>query len=456
MQHFNVPEKVIAARGPLGRLAMRYFFMRYAQLEKSNFPIDTKENALCVAMLIASSMMIALDGGIVECTGGVSSRPFATLLGCLAAFVSFFTTVVCTAPVVGRVMPVHRWYLWFVHYPIFRLCEALDWCTGTNKHGYIMHLTAEKLLGYGYVTPDQLDSVCSLAIVRDPYSRMVSIYGYNRFGEFESFPTFVRRWKKLMRPYIEGGEKEDWYTPCHLLPMFEYTHSGGKQLVQSIVKQEELKFLKTKEGAKKAACADNSVSDLPDIVRDALLDMPHANSRKSSMRYYEHYDQESLDLTYEMYATDFKVFGYDTSLGSRPDLLPPKGARATTAAPPDGGGNGGGGGGAKAKAARWTTKGRGGGGGSSSVAKNDDRRAAFAEQLTVERMSRNILYDGASGRRVSKSELFTSVKANVKEGMNRRSSTSALNQALLKLDKDELLAWIAGGRVMQESGHKDD
>jgi hypothetical protein len=41
-------------------------------------------------------------------------------------------------------------------------------------------------------------------------------------------------------------------------------------------------------------------------------------------------------------------------------------------------------------------------------------------------------------------------------GMNRRSSTSALNQALLKLDKDELLAWIAGGRVMQESGHKDD
>jgi hypothetical protein len=41
-------------------------------------------------------------------------------------------------------------------------------------------------------------------------------------------------------------------------------------------------------------------------------------------------------------------------------------------------------------------------------------------------------------------------------GMNRRSSTSALNQALLKLDKDELLAWIAGGRAMQESGHKDD
>ena len=39
----------------------------------------------------------------------------------------------------------------------------------------------------------------------------------------------------------------------------------------------------------------------------------------------------------------------------------------------------------------------------------------------VERMSRNILYDGASGRRVSQSGLFASVKANVKESMNRRS-----------------------------------
>ena len=74
----------------------------------------------------------------------------------------------------------------------------------------------------------------------------------------------------------------------------------------------------------------------------------------------------------------------------------------------------------------------------------------------VERMSRNILYDGVSGRRVSQSGLFASVKANVKESMNRRSSTSALRQSLHQLDKDELLAWIAGERVLQESGHKDD
>ena len=81
-----------------------------------------------------------------------------------------------------------------------------------------------------------------------------------------------------MRPYMERGEKEEWYTPCHLLPMFEYTHFNGKQLVQSVVKQEELKLLKTREGAKEAMKMDSTVSDLPDLVRDALLGMPHTVS----------------------------------------------------------------------------------------------------------------------------------------------------------------------------------
>merc|ERR1740117_725776 len=139
---------------------------------------------------------------------------------------------------------------------------------GTNKHGYLMHLTAAKLLSYGYVTQEEMSEMCSLAIVRNPYSRMVSIYGYNRFSEYEAFPAFLRRWKRLMRPYAEDGLKEDWYTPCHLLPMFEFTHREGKQLVRSIVKQEELKLLKTKEGAKEAIRVDSSVSDLPDLVRE--------------------------------------------------------------------------------------------------------------------------------------------------------------------------------------------
>ncbi len=130
-----------------------------------------------------------------------------------------------------------------------------------------------------------------------------------------------------MKPYLEDGEKEEWYTPCHLLPQFEYTHYNGKQLVQSVVKQEELKYLKTREGAEEAIKIDSSVSDLPNIVREALLGMPHTNKRATSKKWYDYYDQETLDLTYEMYKLDFEVFNYKSEIEQRPDLKPPRPSR---------------------------------------------------------------------------------------------------------------------------------
>lgn len=395
MQHFSVPQKVIESRGLIGGLAMKYFFMRYGELEKANFPIETRENFVCVTLLLLSVVLYVMSDVVpLPSLFGVS---VAIYLGSIAVFISLFTTIICTAPVIGRITPVHRWYLWFVHYPIFRLCEALDWCTGTNKHGYIMHLTAPKLLGYGYVTPEQIDGMCSLAIVRNPYSRMVSMYGYNRFGERESFPTFVRRWKKLMRHYIENGEKEEWYTPCHLLPMFEYTHFNGKQLVQSIVKQEELKLLKTKEGAQEAIKVDSTVSDLPDVVRDALLGMPHTNSRKTSKKWFDYFDQETMDLTYEMYKKDFEVFDYDSAIQQRPDLKPP-------------------------------TK--------------DRRDALGGLQNSWSRDS----FMNSEGMRTSHANLFGSVKSSIRMDMQRRSSTTALKKSLVAFDRDEILANVAGLR----------
>lgn len=393
MQHFSIPQKVIDDRGFLGKLAMKYFFMRYKTLESANFPIKTKENAVCTIMLLVSLALYQLE--LAPSLFGVS---LAIYLGALAIFISLFTTIVCTAPVIGRITPIHRWYLWFVHYPLFRLCEAIDWCTGTNKHGYIMHLTAPKLLGYGYVKTHEMDGMCSLAIVRNPYSRMVSIYGYNRFGSSETFPAFVRRWKKLMRHYLERGEKEEWYTPCHLLPMFEYTHFNGKQLVQSVVKQEELKLLKTKEGVEEAMRVDSSVSDLPHLVRDALLGMPHANARKTSQKWYEYYDQETLDLTHEMYAQDFTVFNYPTSISQRPDLTPPK----------------------------------------------QNRRMQLGK-MKFDSMSRNSFVN-TSGVRTSQAQLFGSVKSSMRSAMYRRSSTSALKKSLVEMDRHEILASVAGIR----------
>ncbi|KAL7544143.1 hypothetical protein ACHAWF_007528 [Thalassiosira exigua] len=411
MQHFSVPQKVIDARGPLGAAAMRYFFLRYKQLEKANFPVRTRENAACAAVLAVAVALHFLDLSLPSPFG----VPLPAWLAVTATFVSLFTTVVCTAPVIGRITPVHRWYLWFVHYPLFRLCEAVDWCTGTNKHGYIMHLTAPKLLCYGYVTPKEMDEMCSLAIVRNPYSRMVSIYGYNRFGSRESFKAFVRRWKELMRPYAERGEKEEWYTPCHVLPMFEYTHFEGKQLVQSVVKQEELKLLKTKEGAAEAMKLDSTVADLPDLVRDALLGMPHANARATSKKWHDMYDQETMDLTYEMYQGDFDVFGYDASMPQRPDLISP-------------------------------------------ASKRDRRSLLASAKLNRGSMSRDS-FVGTDGMRSSQAGLFGSVKSSTRTEARRRGSATALTRSFVGLDRGEMFASVAGVRkfaAVRETFREDE
>lgn len=224
---------------------------------------------------------------------------------------------------------------------------------------------------------------------------MVSIYGYNRFGEYESFPAFLRRWKHLMRHYIERNEKEEWYTPCHCLPQFEYTHYNGKQLVQSVVKQEELKYLKTKDGAQDAIRQDSSISNLPTIVRDALIGMPHTNSRKTSQKWYELYDQETMDLTYELYKYDFEVFGYDSKINERPDLLP----------------------------------------------LTMDRRDAL-KGMKFDKFSRNSLVDVTSGKRLSNSALFGSVRQSVLS--ENKSRAHQLKSSLLAQNREDILASMVG------------
>ena len=146
---------------------------------------------------------------------------------------------------------------------------------------------------------------------------------HNRFGPMESFEHFAKTWGTTMKHYQERGEMEEWCTPCHCLPQFEYAHFKGKQLVQSIVKQEELKYLKYKEDEKKAIQQDSSIVDLPTPVKEALLGMPHDNKRKTTKKWYEYYNQETLNITYELYHHDFAIFGYSPQIDQRPDLVSP-------------------------------------------------------------------------------------------------------------------------------------
>lgn len=344
MHSFELPKKVRSGRSLWGKLGMMVFFSRYKTLEARNFPVFTWGNAFALA---------AFAVGLYFLSANYVYR-FGIMLILFGLTLALLLTIVFTAPVIGRFPLVHRAYLIFVHYILCRFLESIPWCTGTNKTGYIMHLTAHKLLTYQYVTKEDFESACSMAIVRNPYARMVSIYTYNRFGDWESFDHFIKDWyKNVTRAYRETGELEEWYTPCHAIPQFEYTHYEGEQLVKSIIKQEDLKYLKDEYSEKKkeestelappegpsptsssagptadapetqSRRASSSISNLPPTVRDALLNMPHTNQRKLRKEWYEYYTQETLNKVYEMYEQDFAQFGYSPVLQQRPDLEPP-------------------------------------------------------------------------------------------------------------------------------------
>ena len=193
---------------------------------------------------------------------------------------------------------------------------------GTNEKGYLFHLTAERALRYEYVTEADMKEK-SFSIVRNPYSRAVSLYEYNKRA-CESFDHFIRDFhSQAMERYYEKGLTDSKDVYCHVLPMCAYTHWKGSQLVKTIIKQENLKHLVTTkwEGSK-----------VPQTVREALTGIPHANGRKKKMHWSEYYSQETMDLVLEMYDEDFEVFQYDREIPGRKELVPKSIVRKRVAA----------------------------------------------------------------------------------------------------------------------------
>jgi hypothetical protein len=328
MKHYNVREKVLKNKVYLKKFWMETFFRRYALLEQNNFPIYTEGNAAFLFIFVIGCFLLQIQD--------IDYRTLALVMIILSSILFVFLTFVFVAPTICRVLFIRRAYLIFIHHILCRWMECIDYITGSNKHGYLNHLTAKKMLDYGYLSQEELEKSSSLAIVRNPYARMVSIYMYNRFGPAESFPHFVKSWyNSTFRFYRENGEMEEWYTPCHAIPQFEYTHQneGKEPLVHSIVKQEQLKYLKYLKSNKQSQTEKEdahdpknftTIRDLPDAVRDALLGMPHENKRSTQTPWYDYYDQETLNLTFEMYHKDFEVFNYSPILEQRPDLqMPP-------------------------------------------------------------------------------------------------------------------------------------
>jgi len=181
---------------------------------------------------------------------------------------------------------------------------------GTNNVAYLFHITGMRAIKYGYVTKEDLETK-SFSIIRNPYSRAVSMYEYNK-RPCESFDAFIDDfYMEFFKNYIEKGSTECRDIYCHVLPMYEYTHIDGKQTVACIIKQEKLKHL---------LATEFEGAQVPPDIANALTGIPHANKRSRQKPWQDYYSQKSFEKVHEMYAKDFEIFDYPLTIAGRPDL----------------------------------------------------------------------------------------------------------------------------------------
>jgi hypothetical protein len=340
-QQFHVSQQARAGRDVYHRIGMRYFSYRYKLLERANFPFAPYETLLASLQVTLGYVfwVFGLGGSVAagcvpEEAGGMAlpncppGVPTITMW-CLAALSLVFSTVLFTAPVSGRVDCMRRAYLVFVGRMLFNFTAAYEQLTGVGDKGYIVHWTAAKMVQYGHVSEARFAQIDNFSIVRNPYSRMVSLYMYNRFGPLESFEHFVQSWHAKWLLYKALGSTEERDVYCHVLPQHEYTHLAGRQLVTTVIKQEHIKEIVcggdgvcfTAAGARDVeAGVREREGPVPERIVQVLQGMPHTNRRQREKPWQDYYNARTLQLVIEMYRSDFELFGYPFTVPGRPDL----------------------------------------------------------------------------------------------------------------------------------------
>jgi len=175
----------------------------------------------------------------------------------------------------------------------------------------LAHLKASEYVSCGHVTQENFDSYFKFAFVRNPWSRLVSIYKY--LGYFEVMP---------FKQFLKGdfSSKDAWEPKLFVKPQYDYLFDdNGEQLVDYIGRFEEL------QSGFDHVC---QVAGLPQTT------LPYVNKTGSSIgrfgavkkfvkrlsllhriydvhgHYTEYYDNESRQFVANFYEKEIEAFKY--------------------------------------------------------------------------------------------------------------------------------------------------
>lgn len=143
-------------------------------------------------------------------------------------------------------------------------------------------------------TPDEIPemypkNVKLFAVVRNPYTKIVSAYKYNR-GKHSSKKDLNNWIEQHVGSYHNGDNKN--YNSCHILEQNAFTH--GKRKVDHILRFEHLD------------------TDFPRLMKRYNIEQVKLENKNKSNKNVSIRDlnKKSIDLINKVYKKDFELFGY--------------------------------------------------------------------------------------------------------------------------------------------------
>jgi hypothetical protein len=179
----------------------------------------------------------------------------------------------------------------------------------------LAHLKAEEYVRYKYLTQDMLNEYFKFAFVRNPWSRMISIYKYLGFNKKCDFKTFLMGTLKntiFNDEYWFVGPQSDYvYTDAgdllvDFIGRFEDLQNGFDHVCKNIGLP-EIQVPHVNESRKN----DSIFSLKPKKLAKNILRSINTKSIPTYTTYQEYYDQESIDLVAKIYKRDIELFKYD-------------------------------------------------------------------------------------------------------------------------------------------------
>lgn len=174
----------------------------------------------------------------------------------------------------------------------------------------LAHLKWWQYVRHKYMTQAQFDEYFKFSFVRNPWSRVVSIYKYFRFQERKCFSEFVMNDLRT-----DMWEKWQWFVG----PQSEFVcDDHGRVMVDFLGRMETL------QGDFDRVCAKIGLPAIPVPRVNVSPSEPQSDSSKSLRRrwrrrkaafpsfatYQEYYDRASREAVAQLYQRDIELFGY--------------------------------------------------------------------------------------------------------------------------------------------------